>query len=215
MDFTALSKACSFVLRHGAQKVGVNIDKAGWVLVPDLLAYINRNYKADPWTAEHIKRMVKTSDKQRYALKEEQGNLYIRANQGHSMQQVEVEMTPITDGSKFPVVVHGTYKQAWPLIKKSGLSIMGRQHIHFAIGEPGSSQVISGMRKSAEIMIFLDLALALKDGLQFFLSANKVVLTPGIKGLLPTKYFFAVIDSSTRQPYDSDFPNIPASSKSE
>lgn len=78
---------------------------------------------------------------------------------------------------------------SWNSIKKMGLSKMRRQHIHFAIGEPGAQEVISGMRKSCEIMIFIDLKSALDDGIKFYLSENKVVLSSGINGIIPPKYF--------------------------
>jgi len=39
---------------------------------------------------------------------------------------------------------------------------MNRIHIHFAPGEPGEKEVISGMRNSAEIYIYVDIAKALK-----------------------------------------------------
>ncbi len=41
-------------------------------------------------------------------------------------------------------VVHGTYHESWINIKRTGLSKMGRTHIHFAKGEYGSADVISG-----------------------------------------------------------------------
>jgi 2'-phosphotransferase len=41
-------------------------------------------------------------------------------------------------------VVHGTYRESWINIKRTGLSKMGRTHIHFAKGEYGSADVISG-----------------------------------------------------------------------
>lgn len=39
---------------------------------------------------------------------------------------------------------------------------MTRCHIHFAIGERGDKSVISGMRNSVEIYIYIDLEKALK-----------------------------------------------------
>jgi 2'-phosphotransferase len=38
-----------------------------------------------------------------------QGELLIRANQGHSISTVEVELEEILDPSQTPVVIHGTY----------------------------------------------------------------------------------------------------------
>ena len=34
-----LSKAMSYLLRHGAEKEGVKIDEAGWVRVEDLVSF--------------------------------------------------------------------------------------------------------------------------------------------------------------------------------
>ena len=41
-------------------------------------------------TVEDVKRLVASSDKQRYALEERQDGLYIRANQGHSIPGVRL-----------------------------------------------------------------------------------------------------------------------------
>jgi 2'-phosphotransferase len=50
------------------------------------------------------------------------------------MKIVEEEglMDLITDPTIYPVVVHGTYYDAWEFIKNTGLKTMGRNHVHFA-----------------------------------------------------------------------------------
>jgi len=70
--------------------------------------------------------------------------------QGHTLGHVEDELLleKITDPTLYPVVVHGTYYEAWNLIKDTGLKTMARNHIHFAIGLPGEKEVISGMRNT-------------------------------------------------------------------
>lgn len=68
------------------------------------------------------------------------------------MQVAELELTKITSADEAPVVVHGTYRRAWQLIKDQGLSRMKREHIHFASGLPGESGVISG--KSVGDLLF-------------------------------------------------------------
>lgn len=58
-------------------------------------------------------------------------------------------------------MVHGTYFRHWNSIKVHGLSRMTRRHIHFAPGLPGEEGVISGIRASCQIYIFVDLKKAL------------------------------------------------------
>lgn len=76
---------------------------------------------------------------------------------------------------------------------------MGRQHIHFALRAPDSvlpsaavsvsdplagtsntsSPVISGMRATAQILIWVDVKQSLAGGLKWWKSANGVILTEG------------------------------------
>ncbi len=70
-------------------------------------------------------------------------------------------MTPLTSAAEYPEVIHGTYLKSWKKIEKKGLNRMSRNHIHFAIGRPGSKEVVSGMRSSAEIYIYLNMEKAL------------------------------------------------------
>ncbi|SNX87689.1 related to TPT1 - tRNA 2`-phosphotransferase [Melanopsichium pennsylvanicum] len=102
------------------------------------------------------------------------------------------------DGNdKVVEVVHGTYKDAWESILSSGgLKRMTRNHIHLAKGKFGQAGVISGMRKSANRLIYIDIKTAIADGIEFLLSSNGVVLTPGAKGIgvLSIRYFTKVED---------------------
>lgn len=76
---------------------------------------------------------------------------------------------------------------------------MGRQHIHFALRAPdsvlpsaavsvsdplagtsnASTPVISGMRATAQILIWVDVKRSLAGGLKWWKSANEVILTEG------------------------------------
>jgi RNA:NAD 2'-phosphotransferase (TPT1/KptA family) len=82
-----------------------------------------------------------------------------------------------------------SYYDCLPDILRDGLCRMTRQHIHFSIGELGNKEVVSGMRKTAEVYVHIDLNAALRDGIKFYVSENKVVLSPGEgpKGFLPAK----------------------------
>lgn len=66
---------------------------------------------------------------------------------------------------------------------------MSRNHIHFAPGMPKENGVISGMRTTCDVFITIDLLAAMKDGINFYISSNNVILTEGVNGILEPKYF--------------------------
>jgi 2'-phosphotransferase len=161
-----------------------------------VLAYLNFQPSGGHVTVTDIQNVVLSNDKQRFALNELEGEdgqtqLWIRANQGHSMDNIQPELKPILKVEDIPsgIAVHGTYHKPWKIIQRDGLNRMGRNHIHFAIGEIDHSQVISGMRSNAQVLIYLDVQKALDDGIPLFLSQNNVVLSPGINGVIAPKYF--------------------------
>eukprot|EP01117_Protostelium_nocturnum_P017031 TRINITY_DN6856_c0_g1_i2.p1 TRINITY_DN6856_c0_g1~~TRINITY_DN6856_c0_g1_i2.p1 ORF type:complete len:170 (-),score=70.26 TRINITY_DN6856_c0_g1_i2:119-628(-) len=158
------------------------------------------------YTFEEIQSVVDNCEKKRFHLEEREGVWFIRANQGHSIGIEELALKKITldNLAEYPTVVHGTYQKFWPLIKAKGLSKMGRNHIHFAKNHFGSSDVISGMRGSCNLMIYVNLKKALEDGILFEESENGVILTSGIDGILPTKYFEKVLTTEF-VPFDPDF----------
>ena len=53
---------------------------------------------------------------------------------------------------------------------------MSRNHIHFATGLPQDGNVISGMRSNCEIVIYIDLQLAITGTLHVSLSASLFLL---------------------------------------
>jgi len=123
----------------------------------------------------------------------------IKARQGHSIKTVELELKSIKSDSDIPtrIAVHGTNRKAWEIIAKEGLSKMKRNHIHLAQNVVGEG-VISGMRHSAKILIYIDVQKALDAGIEFWFSENGVVLTEGDhRGILTQKFFRKVVDVST------------------
>lgn len=80
----------------------------------------------------------------------------------HYLQFIQdSDLIPICHASEIPTVIHGTYFRNWTKIKTEGLSRMNRLHIHFSPGEPGNSQVISGLRSSCQLYIYIDAEKAL------------------------------------------------------
>ena len=189
-----LSRALSSLLRHNAKKEGVKISSDGWVSAEDAIRWLasKRRLTADE---SMLRKVVAQSDKQRFSLRERGRSLDIRANQGHSMAGVSIEMSQLPESVS--LAVHGTYWAAWKSIQTGGLSKMRRQHVHLARGLPGESGVISGMRKSCEVLVWVDLAKARAAGMTFYESENGVVLTDGFGGSVPPEFFDRVEERAT------------------
>ncbi|CCM02592.1 uncharacterized protein FIBRA_04695 [Fibroporia radiculosa] len=222
---TRFSKTLSWILRHGAESEGLPMRADGYVRLTDLFM-VNKMRGIDFSTLEKI---VQNDNKRRYNLIREADQLsgsaeeiwWIRANQGHSLKTVAMELQPINSVADIPtgVAVHGTTRKAWKVIcalntslyfeqysvknlgvlGEQGLSKMSRNHIHLAQGVPGSS-VISGMRNSSQILVFVDVQKGIDAGIKFYLSANGVVLTEGDdRGFLGPQ-FFSRVEDSNREP---------------
>jgi RNA:NAD 2'-phosphotransferase (TPT1/KptA family) len=101
-----------------------------------------------------------------------------------------------------PICVHGTRATLWPAIRAQGLLRMSRNHVHFASGLPEEGSVVSGMRGSAQVLVYVDVERAVNDGVPFFVSENGVYLSPGVNwggfvGVVPPQYFLRVVDRAT------------------
>lgn len=181
-----ISKKLSYILRHGAVKKGLSIRSDGFINLQEVLREI------PGCTIDDVKRIVATNDKQRFALDSFNNVLMIRANQGHTIARVDSLDVKLLTGISFDII-HGTHFHFYERIKSEGLSRMKRNHVHFAKG----LNFVCGLRKSAEIFIYIDFSKAKNDGLEFYESENGVVLSSGnSKGYIEPKYFLKVVDRS-------------------
>ncbi|KIY52983.1 hypothetical protein FISHEDRAFT_34389 [Fistulina hepatica ATCC 64428] len=193
-----LSKTLSWILRHGAKSEGLAMRQDGYVKVSDLLE--NKRVKSQALTFEKLQTIVSKDKKVRFDLvfrPETEGAAaiwWIKARQGHSLQDVKLDLKPILSMADIPsgIAVHGTTNSAWESIAKLGLLKMGRNHIHIAQGLAGDG-VVSGMRNSSQVFIYIDVQKAIDAGIKFFLSDNGVILTEGDeRGVLSTSFFTKV-----------------------
>ncbi|GAV61132.1 PTS_2-RNA domain-containing protein [Cephalotus follicularis] len=190
----ALGRLLTRILRHMATELNLNMRSDGYVKVQDLLKLNMKTFANVPLrshTVDDIKEAVRKDNKQRFSLLDENGELHIRANQGHTLMTVESEslLKPILLPEEVQVCVHGTYRTNLESILESGLRRMRRLHVHFSCGLPTDGEVISGMRRNINVLIFLDVRKALEEGMKLYISDNKVILTEGFDGVVPVKYF--------------------------
>ncbi|KAG6053856.1 hypothetical protein E4U17_004302 [Claviceps sp. LM77 group G4] len=198
-----ISKALSRLLRHQAQKAGIDLDGEGFARLDQVLQWGPLNSLNVSLT--EIKSIVETNAKQRFALKPKSPvsegsssprDYLIRANQGHSLAVDPAAMfTPINMGdADFPArVIHGTYFVFWDAILTSGgLKPMNRGHIHCS-DKTLEEGALSGMRKDAELLIEIDLERSLGEGITWWRSQNGVILTDGGEGgVLDARFFKSV-----------------------
>jgi len=96
MDFNqskrgvSLSKSLSYVLRHGGPKEGLSIQSDGYALIDDVLAL--KLFKKWKYTYDEVIEVVDNNDKKRYAVKEIDGKMFIRANQGHTIEVQDLDL---------------------------------------------------------------------------------------------------------------------------
>jgi RNA 2'-phosphotransferase, Tpt1 / KptA family len=76
------SKFLSLILRHEPGRVGLQLDRAGWAKVDELVRAANRHSVS--LNLDHLKCVVPTNDKKRFAFSGD--GLRIRASQGHSIK---------------------------------------------------------------------------------------------------------------------------------
>tara|TARA_B100001093_G_scaffold517006_1_gene597265 strand:+ start:4364 stop:4963 length:600 start_codon:yes stop_codon:yes gene_type:complete len=182
----SISKRLSKILRH--QLNDYSHDENGFVELEILMKLFGKDVDINI-----IKQIVSEDKKSRFELvnkKINQKNKYfIRANQGHSTGELNDEemLTPLK--SQIDGCFHATFSRNLESIKKNGLSRMERKHIHIAESENAKS----GRRETCDIKIFINMKLALDEGIKFYQSKNKCILTPGDeKGFLSPKYFLKI-----------------------
>lgn len=178
---TQISKALAYLLRHGALKEQLHMDNDGFVALSELLNH-NR-LKSHKTTIDDVHRIIDTNEKKRFHLKQDQdGHEFVCAVQGHSIKSIEPSkelLEPITQIESLPSkLIHGTNIEKLILILESGyIKRMGRNHVHFSLGIVGVDKgVLSGMRKSSNVFVYLSLGTELLETVKLYKSLNDVYL---------------------------------------
>lgn len=168
-----ISKALSYWLRHRPEKIGIKLEKDGWVDVQELL---EKSKSELEFTFEELQEVVKNNDKQRFSFSEDMKK--IRANQGHSTD-VKIDFKEIAAP---PVLFHGTVNQFIDSIKKKGLIPGNRHHVHLSKDKETAEKV--GSRRGTPVILNIDAMKMQDDGFKFYISENGVYLTDTV----PPKY---------------------------
>jgi putative RNA 2'-phosphotransferase len=169
-DLVKTSKFLSLVLRHQPERIGLSLDREGWADVDELIE--RANTRGMFLTRDIVLEVVRTSDKQRFALDEAGGR--IRANQGHSVE-VDLGLAPMEPP---PVLFHGTAQSSVGSIRQAGLHAGRRHHVHLSPDEPTARKV--GSRHGSPVVLRIDAAGMHGEGHRFFRSTNGAWLTDSV-----------------------------------
>ena len=195
-EINRLSRSIVKILRHQAMSLNLKMTTDGYVSLNQLYSVLKKqNVKSELLNLDIIKKIVDTDNKQRLDLINRDQIWLLRANQGHSINvNPESLLTPII--KPLPKCIHGTYWKFLDSIKKNGLSKKSRDQIHFTTELAGQTKVISGMRQSVQVAIFINMKKAMNAGIKFYLSKNGVILSPGVDGIIESKFFEKIISIS-------------------
>jgi putative RNA 2'-phosphotransferase len=177
-----ISKFISLILRHKPETIGITLDTHGWANVAELIDGMKYNGKTVELSDLVI--VVVEDSKGRYSFNEDRTK--IRANQGHSIDGIDLELE-IVNGRNLPLwLYHGTNSIFVEIIKQEGLKPMGRNHVHLSEDiETANAVGNRRLKNDTETHIFkISTVEALNDGIVFYKSKNGVYLTEAIPAWL-------------------------------
>lgn len=163
-----ISKFLSYVLRHHPELIDLELDKNGWANTEELIQ--KSTTKNHHLTLEILKDIVATNDKKRFSFNEDQSK--IRANQGHSIQFIDLEMQTQEPPA---ILYHGSVAKFLASIQEQGLVKGTRQHVHLSLDVETAKKV--GSRRGIPVILKINAEQMHTDGYEFYLSANSVWLT--------------------------------------
>lgn len=159
------SKRLSWLLRHGASEVGLDMDEAGWVEVDAVLRTLRMS-------AAELDMVVRQNDKRRLQLVGGR----VRACQGHSIDNRAVTREGLERSwaiyADAAPVWHGTSVDVVASIAAQGISPVQRTHVHLA---PSVTSKV-GKRSAVHVMLEVSPARTQAAGVTLYQAPNGVVL---------------------------------------
>lgn len=168
---THLSKFLSRILRHDPGSVGLALDEGGWCEI-DRLASAMTDARS-PVTPDEIHHVAASCPKRRFAVSDD--GLRIRANQGHSLAEVELGYEPRTPPD---MLYHGTAVRSLEAIRREGLRPMSRRHLHL-FETPDTPQEVA-RRHGPPALLVVEASRMHATGHSFYHAPNGVWLADAV-----------------------------------
>lgn len=149
----------------------MQLDSEGWLNIDQLIESANKHGKR--LSLELIHEVVAQNDKKRFALSDD--GLRIRANQGHSIEGVELNLVAIEPPE---LLFHGTVAAFLESIRRQGLLKRSRNHVHLSVDVETATKV--GARRGKPVVLKIEAGKMHSLGHKFYLSANQVWLADAV-----------------------------------
>ena len=175
MNLKRISVKLSWMLRHCQNPLYIDLS-GGWADVEEIITALNERYPG--FDRETLEQIVAEDKKGRYSFDE--SGAKIRANQGHSIPGVVIEMES-PEPPEF--LYHGTAAQFLDAIMREGLKPMKRQYVH--ISPDYETAVKVGGRHGKPVVLQIRARDFKNDGNELCLSSNGVWQAKAV----PPEYF--------------------------
>ena len=175
MDMKKVSINLSYMLRHSTDPLYINLE-GGWADVQTIINSIKEKYPEV--NIDILEQIVADDTKGRYSFNETHDK--IRANQGHSIPGVVIQMEE-PDPPEF--LYHGTATRFLDFILNEGIKPMSRQYVHISPDIETATQV--GKRHGKPVILVIKAQELAAAGHKLYLSSNGVWLTDEV----PPEFF--------------------------
>ena len=175
MELTKISKKMSYMLRHSTDPLYIDLN-GGWADVNTIIKALKERYPEV--TRSVVEQIVAQDEKGRYSFNDKKTK--IRANQGHSIPDVVIEMEQPEPPE---LLYHGTATRFLPTILEEGLKPMSRQYVHISSDLETAIQI--GKRHGKPVVLVIRARDFINDGHPLYRSSNGVWLAEEV----PCEYF--------------------------
>ena len=175
MDLERVSKKLSYLLRHSTNPLYISLHN-GWADVGKILKALKERWP--DVDSDVLEQIVAEDEKGRYAFHED--HTKIRANQGHSIPGVVIEMEQPEPPE---LLYHGTATRFLSDIMREGLKPMSRHYVH--ISSDWETAVKTGKRHGNPVVLIIRAKDFVHDGHTLYRSSNGVWLAEEV----PAAYF--------------------------
>ena len=175
MDLTKISKKLSYLLRHCTEPIYIDLDN-GWASTEEIIEVLCKKYP--DVNIKVLEQIVAADEKGRYSFNDD--HTKIRANQGHSIPVVHIEMEQPEPPE---LLYHGTATRFLPTILEEGLKPMSRQYVHISSDLETAIQI--GKRHGKPVVLIIRARDFVNDGHPLYRSSNGVWLAEEV----PCEYF--------------------------